>query len=169
MPVADGYLSDDGSVPEEAHAQLPSVDSDGDAFDLDPTLHSGWMFVHDSDSEPEVDEATLGTSDEHKRIRAVADRAEYRELSELGLTVRPAGCSIGVHPGGFVWRACASGGAHHGRSFGPKSGRSAKQALLAVIQCTLVDHTNVNPKDRLAKNQLSKVREAIAAEPPHKN
>lgn len=141
--------------------------------DLDPTLHSGFLFVNDSDSEAEPDEKTSGEkADVHGKIArqaAVESRPEYQELKELGLTIKPEGCSLGIHPSAQVWRSYGGGSGHYGRSFGPASGRTPKQALLRVIQLMLEGHIKLHPKDKLAKKQLLNVQAARAAEPEHKD
>eukprot|EP00438_Fugacium_kawagutii_P014417 Skav236072 [mRNA] locus=scaffold2211:163348:163878:+ [translate_table: standard] len=150
---------------------IENADFSGD--DLDPTLHSGYLFVNDSDSEAEPPGDTSGEKAEVNskatRQAAVESRPEYQELKKLGLTIRPEGCSLGIHPQAQVWRSYGGGSGHYGRSFGPSSGRTPKQALLRVIELMLEGHIKLHPKDKLAKKQLQDVRAARAAEPEHKD
>ena len=163
----EGYFEDqmaenEFDVPvEKAHGM-----SDGED-ELDPGLHSGWMFV-DSDTDDEEPSGTVACAQSKiTRARISEERPEFQELAKLGLVERPSGCTIGIHPEAMVWRASAPGCSHHGRSFTATCGRTAKQALLRVIQLMLADYLEKDPKDRLAKKQLSRVVEARAAEPKH--
>ena len=151
---------------EDDQLELNGSDEDND---LDPNVHSGWLFIHESDSECEMDEEGHKKASTITRTRICEDRIEYQELEALGLVERPQGCAIGIHPGNEVWRASASGGTFHGRSYSATSGRTARQALLRVVQLMLQDHVEKNPKDRLAKGQLQRVNDARAKEPKHKD
>lgn len=155
---------------EQAGAMVEAHDC-SESEELDPILHSGWMFVKDTDSEDDENELEPSASKDMKitRARVSEQREEYQELQKLGLVERPPGCAIGVHPSGQVWRARASEGTFHGRRFGGSSGRTPRQALLRVIELMLLDHLALSPKDRLAKGQLQRVREARSAELPHKD
>ena len=149
------------------HAQM--FGSDDDDEELDPDIHKGWMIV---DSESDDDESSAPVACEHLKItrtRISEERPEFQELAMLGLVERPSGCTIGIHPEAMVWRASALGCSHHGRSFTATCGRTAKQALLRVIELMLLDHLGKEPKDRLAKKQLVKVQQARNAEPKHKD
>ena len=164
----------------EAGLQVEEVEMDEqcDASEdggLDPHVHSGWLFVHESDSEDEAEAMHTAEAKGKKeastitRVRVCEQRKEFQELDKLGLVDRPVGCSIGIHPGNEMWRAFAPGCKNHGRSYSSTSGRTAKQALLRVVELMLQDHLQHNPKDRLAKSQLQRVREARQNEPKHKD
>lgn len=153
------------------HCQNNPDDSDDD---LDPTMHSGFLFVQDSESEDEIEiqkehAATSTSKSKTSRLAAVEERSEYQELKSQDLTFRPDGCSLGIHPGAQCWRAYGGGSKHYGRCFGHASGRTAKQALLRVIELMLEGHLEANPKDKMAKGQLKRVQSARAAEPAHKD
>lgn len=148
-----------------AVAMMNEASPDSDE-DLDPAIHNGWMFV-DSESDEDETSATV-TCEKVTRTRMSEERPEFQELAKLGLVERPNGCTVGIHLEAMVWRASASGGTRHGRTFAKSSGRSPKQALLRVLELMLLDHVAAHEKDRLAKKQLVRVQEAIAAEPKHK-
>lgn len=154
------------------HGEADVLDSGDPMSDDDavPNASGGWLYLQNSESEPE-DDMPQEVHDKNKitRRRVCEEQSEYQDLHNLGLTERPAGCSIGIHPASKVWRACAAGSQHHGRCFGPSSGRTARQALLRVIELMLVDHMQQCPTDRLAKRQLERVRSAREAEGPHKD
>ena len=135
--------------------------------DLDINLHSGWLFVHDTDSEEEAD-LDENVGQKITRTRVHESRPEYQELDKLGLVARPPGCSIGVHPGAKVWRASAPSGSNHGRSFSETAGRNAKQALMRVVELMLTDYLT-GTKDRQAKVQLERIKDLRSKEPSHKD
>ena len=154
--------------PDITNRELPDHLTGEDENDPDPMLHSGFLFVVDSDSEEEgqiTDDAAQSTQAQHTGVRqkAVSDRPEFKELMSLGLVARPEGCSLGVHPGAQVWRGYGS--SHYGRSFGASSGRTAKQAVLRVLELMLLGYLQSNPKNKLAKSQSARAQQARAAEP----
>ena len=167
-PDEDHFAQPDTNEFED-HMAMKAAEHESDE-DLDEAIHSGWMFV-DSGSEDDHDQPAAIACEESKitRARVSAERPEFQECAKLGLVERPAGCTIGIHPGSMIWRAAAHGCSHHGRSFTSTCGRTPKQALLRVIQLMLSDHVEQMPQDRLAKKQLARVTEARAAEPAHKD
>eukprot|EP00435_Cladocopium_sp_Y103_P063915 s202_g25.t1 len=144
-----------------------NLSEDDDDGDLDPSIHSGWLFIHESDSEAD-DDSKDQPGERVTRARVCEQRPEYQELDKLGLVNRPPGCSIGIHPGAEVWRASAPDSKNHGRCYGVSAGRNAKQALLRVVELMLTDYLDKN-KDRLAKGQLQRVRDMRSQEPAHKD
>lgn len=130
---------------------------------------SKWMFVRDSDSEDDDEEANVKGSTHATRERVVESRPEYIRLKEAGLHLRPGGCTLGIHPSACTWRSSAATSAHFGRSFNATSGRTSYQALLIVMELMLNSHVKSNPDDALARKQLSRVRKARKLEPPHKD
>ena len=158
QPDGDGMADD---VDMSGHVDNMSDD------DLDVHVHSGWLFVHESDSEEE--EQVCVKHSKVTRTRICEERPEYQQLQREGLVDKPGGCSIGIHPAGQIWRAGASGATHHGRSFAATAGRTPRQALLRVVQLMLLDHLDKEPRDRLAKRQLQRVEDARAQEPSHKD
>ena len=136
------------------------------AEDLDPQLHSSWMFICESDE----DEEELGPGSKSlpgTRVKAFDSRPEFLKLEAEGLTSRPAGYSIGVHPSGRQWRAFAADGRQWGRSWGKN--RSPRQALLRVLQLMMEAYCDANKQDRLARKQLQRIINAREAEEPHRD
>lgn len=93
-----------------------------------------------------------------KRVRVAEQRPEYLECLAAGLLMKPAGSTLGVHPGGCVWRGSYQNSKHYGRTWG--ANRSPKKALLEVMRLVLEEHCNANPSDKMAKSQLQRVRRA---------
>ncbi|CAK9000454.1 unnamed protein product [Durusdinium trenchii] len=127
-----------------------------------------WMLVHESESEDE-DLAVNAPAHSSVRMPAVEMRPEYIRLKNAGLHLRPAGCTLGVHPSACVWRSSTPTSVHFSRSFTETSGRTSWQALLIVMELLLSSHVEANPNDRMSKQQLSRVRRARGAEPAHKD
>ena len=75
--------------------------------------------------------------------------------------MKPEGATLGVHPGGCVWRGSYPGSKHYGRTWGVN--RTPKKALLQVLKLILEDHVSLNPKDKIAKTQLTRVTKAWQA------
>ena len=81
---------------EQAGAMVEAHDC-SESEELDQALHSGWMFVKDTDSEDDENELELSASKDMKIIRARVSkpREEYQELQKLGwlsdLQVAPSG------------------------------------------------------------------------------
>eukprot|EP00435_Cladocopium_sp_Y103_P054588 s1070_g17.t2 len=125
----------------------------GSGDEIDPALHSSWMFLQDSCSEDEgaegADRRLPGS-----RVRAFKDRPEFAQLESEGLTDRPAGCTVGVHPAGKQWRAYTEDSTYFGRSWGVN--RTPRQALLRVFQLMLEAYCAKHKHDRLAKRQLDR-------------
>ena len=162
--AAEDHQIHDAGMDDYANQHDLSEDDDDD---LDPTIHSGWLFIHESDSEEE-DDSKDQSGERVTRARVSEQRPEYQELDKLGLVNRPPGCSIGIHPGAEVWRASAPGSKNHGRCYGVNAGRNAKQALLRVVELMLTDYLETQ-KDRLAKGQLQRVKDMRSQEPDHKD
>ena len=55
---------------------------------------------------------------------------------------------------------------HFSRTWGPRSWRNAKQALLRVLELMLEAHLAAAPADALARKQLRRVQAARRAEEP---
>ena len=108
------------------------------------------------ESEPKgkIDEPSSKIS----RVRVAELREEYIQCQAAGLLIKPAGSTLGVHPGSCTWRASYPGSKHYGRTWG--SHRSPKKALLEVIKLVLEDHVNLNKSDKIAKGQLVRVTQA---------
>lgn len=143
-----------------------AVGNEDDEEDLDPALHSAWMSLCDSDCDDE--EGQNSSAPKHLpggRVKAFKDRPEFIQLESEGLTDRPSGCSIGVHPGARQWRAYAEESTFFGRSWG--ANRTPRQALLRVLQLMLESYCAKHKHDGLARKQLKRVGNAREAEPPH--
>ena len=119
----------------------------------------GWQSA-----ESDEEDSDLENSDKVKGIRA-ASRAEFAALSELGLTNRPTGCSLGVHEDLHCWRSVAPGSPRYNRTWGGTTGRTPRQALLRVIILMLEFYCNGNPSDRLAAKQLRRAEAEWAKDP----
>ena len=129
----------------------------------------GWHWAF-SDSESEGEENVKDTVDKGKpkdpeahaggtsghKIRVAESRPEYIELKAAGLVMKPEGATLGVFPGGSTWRGSYPGSKHYGRTWGPN--RSPKKALLEVLKLILEDHVSLNPKDKIAKTQLTRYK-----------
>lgn len=105
-----------------------------------------------------------------KRVPAVEKQAEYLRLRDMGLSVRPPGCSLGIHPGSCVWRSATSGSIHFSRSYG--AARTSWQALLRVMELMLESYVAENSSCsglKLVKNQLHRIRKLRGQEPPHQD
>ena len=113
-------------------------------------------------AESQVESEPKGKDDEKSskisRVRVAELREEYIECQEAGLLIKPAGSTLGVHPGSCTWRASYPGSKHYGRTWGAH--RSPKKALLEVIKLVLEDHINLNKNDKIAKGQLVRVTKA---------
>lgn len=153
MNVYSGDNLDEDEPHQEAHQEELEGQEMEDAVpdDLD-----GFQ-VHDSGDE---DDADIPCPLNSTRVPVASERPEFKELSALGLTTKPAGCCVGVHPASRVWRAYTSDSKFFGRCWGGTTSRSPKQALLLVLMLMLSEHTKTNPSDRFAKKQLDRVRAA---------
>ena len=152
------HMDDDAMFHEEEHAEA------GSGEDMDPDLHSSWMFLQNSDSEDEDAEGAA----RHLpgiRVKCFRDRPEFVQLEAEGLAERPEGCTVGVHPAGRQWRAYTQDSTYFGRSWG--ANRTPRQALLRVFQLMLEAYCAQHKHDRLARRQLERVTNARNAEPPH--
>ena len=113
-------------------------------------------------AESQVESEPKGKDDEKSskisRVRVAELREEYIECQEAGLLIKPAGSTLGVHPGSCTWRASYPGSKRYGRTWGAH--RSPKKALLEVIKLVLEDHINLNKNDKIAKGQLVRVTKA---------
>lgn len=121
-----------------------------------PVDLDGFEF-HESGSEASGGEDADHLAGTRKRVRAAEERDEFKELKAMGLTLRPAGTTVGVHPGARVWRAYCVDSKYFGRSWGGSTGRTLKQALLLVFKLMLQEHVAHNPSDHFAAKQLKRV------------
>ena len=134
-------------------------DFDGDEAPADKDL-DGWDFAH---SESESDE---NDAEPHAPVSDLAKhRPEYKELAALGLAERPRARSIGVHMANSMWRAGTPTSPCYGRSWGPSTGRSAKQALIRVLILMWGHYCDENPGNKLAHKLLSRLSKLWADEP----
>lgn len=137
----------------------------------DDELHedmSKWLLIQDSDSDSD-NEQPNGFGKGCTRVRALDDRPEFQRLKSLRLSVRPQGCMLGIHPAARVWRAASETSSCFSRSFDGSSNRTAWPALLRVFELMLESYVTSNAKDKLAKNQLSRIRDLRSQEPTHKD
>lgn len=144
----DGWhwaLSDSESNAENATSKM--IDKPDNTMDLS--------------HETELKEKGDGDASGKYRSRVAEQREEYLELKEAGLLLKPEGATLGVHPGGCVWRGSYPGSKHYGRTWGVN--RTPKKALLQVLKLILEDHVSLNPKDKIAKTQLTRVTKAWQA------
>ena len=130
---------------------------------------SKWLLIQDSDSDSDKDEPSTGFGKGCTRVRALGDRPEFQRLKSLGLSVRPQGCMLGIHPAARVWRAASETSSCFSRSFDGSSNRTAWQALLRVFELMLESYVTSHAKDKLAKNQLNRIRDLRSQEPTHKD
>lgn len=133
-----------------------------------------WFQDTESEQEEEDDSehATHEPKAEKGRVPALEKTKEYLDLKALGLSVRPTGCSLGIHPGARVWRASTSTSSHFSRSFGESSGRTSWQALLRVMELMLDSYVSENSNEhelKLVKHQLARIRKLRKQEPTHKD
>ena len=164
----DKFCEDD----DAAHGSMHVHDALGnDIEDEQPHIDmSKWMLLCNTESEDEtleVPEALYGKS--CKRIRALESQPAYQRLKELGLTARPNGCSLGIHPSARVWRSSSTGSSHYSRSFDGETGRTSWQALLRVVELMLESFLQVNSTDKLVKHQLARIKKLRSEEPQHKD
>ena len=160
--LAPPALDDENGEDPHQIVEVQAFIDEPDEEDLDPNLHEGWEFAESdaSGNEEEVEPSDPAFAAGNTRTKQLILRDEYGELHNLGLTDRPAGCQIGVHPAAMKWRSFSfhAGSQHFARSWGPRSGRTARKALLRVLELMLEAHCNAVPKDSLAKKQLRKIK-----------
>ena len=142
---------------------VPAEDQEDGTDDIDIDMENdndefpevdGWKFA---DSSGEEDDPTIG--------EIAKKRPEFQELKDLGLTDKPAGGSIGVHVDATMWRARAATGTTYGRSWGPTSGRTPKQALIRCLVLMWTAHCESNADDKLAHKILGRLRKMWDANP----
>ena len=161
-PGDDGFL-------ENADAMHDEFEGDDEKW-LHPELNK-WLLVQDSDESDEdtsKDDLAIAFG-QFTRVRAVEDQPEFQKLQEMGLSTRPPGCSLGIHPKAMVWRSYSQGTPHFSRSFQLTSGRNSWQALLRVMELMLEAYQGNNPKDKYVKLQLARIRQLREQEPSHKD
>ena len=147
--------------PLDVPLEHPPPDHDLDEA-LEPDLDDeGWQSA-ESDAEDGDEENSDPT---HVQGIRGHDRPEYAELSALGLTTRPSGCSLGVHDTLHCWRSIAPGSPRYNRTWGGLTGRTPRQALLRVIIMMLEFYCKGNPSDRLAAKQLQRCEVEWAKDP----
>lgn len=173
----DANPDDEG---DEDHDEKHPAEKDfeiNDSEDIIPQDLDGWHWAFsDSESEAEnqdvhdktakkstadtehAEETQKGKASGIQRHRVAEEREEYIECLAAGLLIKPAGSTLGVHPGSCTWRASYPGSKHYGRSWG--TNRTPKKALLEVLKLILQDHVNANKGDKLAKGQLARVTKA---------
>ena len=133
-------------------------------------------MYHSSNRQPGEDDAAADSLSQDQpnghalRVPAVEKQAEYVRLKDMGLSVRPPGCYLGIHPSAKVWRAGSCNSIHYSRSYGKS--RTSWQALLRVMELMLDTYVNDNSGShdvKLAKSQLSRIRKLRHQEPPHED
>eukprot|EP00435_Cladocopium_sp_Y103_P060213 s826_g22.t1 len=134
------------SESDEEGAMNEMIDKTGYTMDLS----------HETESKEKGDAHVSGKN------RVAEQRKEYLELKEAGLVLKPEGSTLGVHPGACVWRGSYPGSKHYGRTWG--TNRTPKKALLEILKLIFEDHVKLNPKDKIAKSQLSRLTKAWQAE-----
>lgn len=115
-------------------------------------------------AEPPIDSSDVPAA----RVRVLEAQPEYVRLKDLGLSMRPAGCTLGIHPGAQVWRSSSSTSAHFGRSYG--HARTSWQALLRVMELMLDAYIQENSGShdvKMVKSQLGRIRKFRQQEPSH--
>ena len=162
--------AEEGEGQDDYHPDIDQddhVDFESGDEGLEPGVHSSWMFLCNSDSEDDLDVNAKGSVPNLPgvRVRTFKDRPEFIELEQAGLTERPAGCSVGVHPAAKQWRAYSEDSVYYGRSWGEN--RTPRQALLRVLELMLEAHCAKHKHDRFARKQLQRVTITRQAEPPH--
>lgn len=170
--IADEPPDDDDPHPDGDHVHLEdNVHGQSDMSDEELQMHPDmvpYMFV-DTDSDADNEDLPAVMADA-KRVRCLESQPEYQRLKDLGLAYRPDGCTLGCHPAARVYRAWSAGSTHFSRSFDGKSGRSAWQALLRVMELMLESYILIHHQDKLiklAKKQLARIRSLRDAEPAH--
>ena len=160
---------DDNATHDTLHVHA-TTEIDSDYESPHPDM-SKWMLVCNTDSEGDADvlvsEEAFGKN--CTRVRALESQPEYQKLKELGLAIRPDGCTLGIHPAAHVWRSAIVGSTWFSRSFTKSAGRNSWQALLRVVELMLESFLELNPKDKLAKHQLARIKKIRSEEPPHKD
>ena len=153
-------------VEPEGHGEFECIE--------DENLHmddADVTWFNDTEDESESDDDTGTAPAEHvSRVRALESQPEYVRLKELGLSIRPPGCSLGIHPGAGVWRSSAGASSHFGRSY--PHARTSWQALLRVMELCLEAYLEQNSgvhDSKMVKHQLSRIRKQRQQEPPHKD
>jgi hypothetical protein len=169
----------------DERAQLDEADRAAQEADLaeeDNDILCGWMFAMSEGEEEKEEEAEEQEEQEAKendpacypgnvRVILYGLRPEYADLRSEGLTARPEGCRLAFHADKKTWRSCYVMGSgtcrNHSREFGPHCKRTARQALLRVIELMLEDYVSVVTSDKLAISNLRKVTAARRKESPH--
>ena len=177
----DDAIADQGHPQDVEEPDEPDEDHVDHDFEIEndesektpPKDLDGWHWAFsETESEEETKETCDKTCKESEspkgedeetskiitRVHVAESREEYIECQEAGLLIKPAGSTLGVHPGSCTWRASYPGSKHYGRSWGTH--RSPKKALLEVIKLVLEDHINANKHDKIAKGQLVRVTKA---------
>eukprot|EP00438_Fugacium_kawagutii_P033137 Skav227540 [mRNA] locus=scaffold2241:5776:6354:+ [translate_table: standard] len=117
------------------------------------------------DSEDEAKDFALVAASVQK-VKTFCFRAAFKELEEQGLTSLPrhvGGCSISYHAKEQRWQGIYPGVTQGmSSSWGKKTNRSEKEAIVQVVDAVLTAHCSAFPKDHLWKSQMDKVKMAKA-------
>lgn len=178
----------EGPVPQDAIDQLSDGEGEGEELEIGEEAQQD-LIDHErdqavagecDDSEPLEDgdvEEIMGDSDEDvqdyglntksaSKVKNFNTRAAWVELDSMGLTLLPRHvphCSIGFHSSNRQWHGFYPE-VHSGlcSSFGGRTNRSEKEAILRTIRTILQAHICAHPKDAMWRVQLEKVTNAEA-------
>ncbi|CAK9006562.1 Malate dehydrogenase 2, partial [Durusdinium trenchii] len=158
--MLEDCCNDDQDEVEEEHEldEREAVMQVDECEEASPVDLDGFEF-HCCSEDSENEDANL-VHGARKRVHTAEEREEFKELKAKGLTLRPPGTTVGVHPQARVWRAYCQDSTYFGRSWGGTSGRSPKQALLLVFRLMLGEHVKLNPADHFARKQCDRVHKA---------
>lgn len=126
------------------------------------------MVEHKDNSMPPAEKQHGGA-----RNRVAHAQPEYVRLRDLGLSVRPPGCTLGIDPVAKNWRAGTDLSSHFSRSFSDTT-RTSWQALLRVMELMLDSYLKENSDKhhhelKLVKHQLARIKKLRSDEPPHQD
>lgn len=174
-PVDDDCREDDieqmEDVDREQHGEF---DHHMDEQDVDWFVDTASESEEDDPVVEHKDVSALPAEKQHSgaRNRVAHVQPEYIRLRDLGLSVRPPGCSLGIDPVAKNWRAGTDRSSHFSRSFSDTT-RTSWQALIRVMELMLdaylKENSNKHHELKLVRHQLARIRKLRSEEPPHKD
>lgn len=146
---------------EAENAILDFEKAQMDAGECDGLEHSDEVDEIIGDSDEELEDFGLKPQRTCK-VKSFNSRPAWVELERLELTSLPrhiTGCSIGFHVSSRQWHGFYPH-VHSGLcwSFGGRTNRTEKEAILRTIRAILEAHIAANPKDAMWRVQLHKIK-----------
>ena len=140
----------DGQVVVEECPQDPAVHDEEQPQDLD-----GWVIDDDSDDD---NVPAASDTEEKGRLWLLEKIPAFCELHGKGLAQKPPGGGLAVHLDGRQWRSYVGDSKRFGRTWGGKTGRTCRSALVEVLIEAWRCFCTSNPGDKLAMKHLLRLQ-----------